>query len=110
MLKTKAKQKKVFVLNDLYQGMAISLLVDAVCLFLVGLFALRGYFPKVFMLYAFIYLGFLHFITALLVSLFSRQRPDIASGSWLMFWLFPSFFLVLFFALLIGAPIAGVIT
>lgn len=102
-MKKKKKKGRILFLPDIYQGVAISLLVDALCLFIVGLFAVRGYFPKIFMFFAFFYLLVLHLVTVLIVRWRYQHRPDLVRGTWIVFWLFPIFFLVLFLMLSAGA-------
>jgi hypothetical protein len=108
-MKKKQKKEKTLILSDIYQGVAISLLVDVLCLFIVGLFAVRGYFPKIFIFFAFFYLAVLHFITALIVRWRFHHRPDLVRGTWIVFWLFPLFFLVLFVIALTGAMTSSVL-
>lgn len=109
-MKNKQKKETILLLPDIYQGVAISLLVDVLCLFIVGLFAMRGYFPKIFMFFAFFYLFVLHLITALIVRWRYHQRPDLVRGTWLVFWLFPTFFLALFILVLAGTMAFSIFT
>lgn len=102
-MKKKQKKEKILLLSDLYQGVAISLLVDVLCLFIVGLLAFRGYFPKIFTFFAFFYLFVLHFVTALVVRWRYHHRPDLVRGTWLVFWFFPIFFLALFLLVSVGS-------
>lgn len=107
-MKKKQKKGKALLLSDTYQGVAISLLVDVVCLFIVGLFAIRGYYPKIFMLPSFFYLSVLHLITALIIRFSARERGDLVRGAWIVFWLFPLFFLFLFLLIFAGSFLSAV--